>query len=76
MTDTSEPTQSINSCADCAYSEVVVQEGDVYSFLNPHGEEVLRAHQQTVLICRAFPPFVGQWPQVTQEDWCGRWEGK
>jgi hypothetical protein len=61
-----------NSCANCIYSELVYQEGDSYSFVNPNGDEVTRQYPQTVLICRAMPPIAGSWPQVVPEDWCGQ----
>lgn len=62
------------SCSNCIYSDLLVKKGDVYTFLNPLGDEVSRVHQQTVLLCRAMPPIAGTWPQVDSEDWCGQFE--
>lgn len=61
-------------CSNCVFGDVAVKEGDAYTFLNPYGEEVTRVHQQTVLLCRAMPPIVGQWPQVSPDDWCGHFD--
>lgn len=62
------------SCVNCIYADLLVKEGDTYSFINPHGDEVVRVHPQTVLLCRAMPPIVGQWPQVSKDDWCGQFD--
>lgn len=61
-------------CGNCIFGDIAVKEGDPYTFMNPHGEEVVRVHQQTVLLCRAMPPIAGQWPQVLPEDWCGHFQ--
>lgn len=58
-------------CANCIYSEVLVKSGDIFNFINPVGSEVQRSHEKTVLLCRARPPITGEWPQVSEEDWCG-----
>ncbi len=63
-------------CTNCAFCEVVVKEGDLFTFINPYGEEVNRKHENTVFICRANPPIGGDWPQVTEEDWCGKFQPK
>ena len=62
----------MSSCASCKFSEILVKEGDTYSFLNPLGEEVTRIHEANVLLCRAMPPIAGAWPQVSPDDWCGQ----
>jgi hypothetical protein len=59
------------SCEFCAFSELLVKEGDTFTFLNPNGDEVVRMHPCSVLQCRAMPPIAGTWPQVELEDWCG-----
>lgn len=59
-------------CIDCIYSETVVNEGDEYNFLNPNGDIVIRKHNTTVHVCRYNPPITGEWPQVTNEDWCSK----
>lgn len=59
------------TCEKCTYSELIVQGGEPYTFLDPFGDEVARIHQQTVLQCRAMPPLGGTWPQVAIDDWCG-----
>lgn len=64
------------TCEKCAHSELLVQEGDPYSFLDPNGDEIARLHQSTVLQCRAMPPLAGAWPQVSTDDWCGYFKEK
>lgn len=59
------------NCKNCVFFELVVKAGDLFSFINPHGDEVSRQHDRTVYICRANPPIGGDWPQVTEDDWCG-----
>lgn len=61
-------------CADCVYSEVIVKQGESYTFLFPDGTDGERQYSSTVLLCRAMPPIVGQWPQVTEDDWCGQFD--
>ena len=61
----------IKSCVSCVFAEVLVREGETYTFLDPFGDEVVRVHGQTVLQCKALPPVTGTWPQVSTEDWCG-----
>lgn len=63
-------------CTNCIFCELVVQEGELYSFINPMGDEVNRQYDRNVHICRANPPISGDWPQVTDSDWCGRFEKK
>lgn len=63
-------------CGNCVFGDIAVKEGDSYSFLNPYGEEVTRVHPQTVLLCRAMPPIVEQWPQVSIDDWCGHFQSE
>ena len=62
------------SCRNCVYSQLLVEAGDLYIILNPHGDEVQRQYENTVMICRESPPISGTWPQVTAEDWRGRFE--
>lgn len=64
----------IKNCINCLHSELVVEEGDSYKFLDPYGDEVARVHQQTILLCRAMPPITGSWPHVAVDDWCGYFE--
>ena len=45
--------------------------GDDYTFLNPHGDTVVRKYDRSVFICRYNPPLTGEWPQVSEDDWCG-----
>lgn len=61
-------------CPECIFCEVVVKEGDQFTFINPHGESVHRNHDRTVYICRANPPITGDWPQVSENDWCGQFQ--
>lgn len=75
MTEQSKPTQSIK-CTQCVFCDIAVNEGDEYSFLGPWGDEVTRVHEATVYVCRFWPPIAGQWPQVSDDDWCGQYEGK
>lgn len=63
-------------CTNCVFCELVVSEGELYTFINPLGDQVSRQHDRTVYICRANPPIGGDWPQVTENDWCGRFEKK
>ena len=58
-------------CTNCVFCDLIVKEGDLFSFLNPHGDEVNRQHERNVYICRASPPIAGDWPQVSEDDWCG-----
>jgi hypothetical protein len=58
-------------CINCAFSEIVVKEGDLFTVLDPHGIEVNKKYDQSVYICRAGPPIAGDWPHVTEDDWCG-----
>lgn len=62
------------SCLNCIYSDVVAKAGELYTFLNPHGTDITRKYDNTIILCRAEPPISGSWPQVTEEDWCGRFE--
>ena len=62
------------SCADCKYSTYIVKEGEKYEFTNAFGDSSTRVHQQSVLLCRAMPPIIGQWPTVLETDWCGYFE--
>lgn len=64
----------MSNCTSCRFSELLVNKGDSYSYLNPVGEEVIRIHEVPILQCRAMPPIAGTWPQVTAEDWCGQGE--
>ena len=41
-------------CPDCIFCEVLVKEGDNYTFLNAYGDEQYRKHDRTVYICRAY----------------------
>lgn len=59
-------------CADCKFSEILVNSGQEYTILNPLGTEVTRVHADTILICRAMPPLGGSFPNVTEDDWCGQ----
>jgi len=59
------------TCERCTFSQILINKGENYSFLDPNGEEVVRTHQQTILECRAMPPLAGSWPHVSTEDWCG-----
>lgn len=67
MTEQSTFTQ----CTNCIYSEKIVNMGDDYTFLNPHGDTVVRKYDRSVFICRYNPPLTGEWPQVSEDDWCG-----
>ena len=58
-------------CKNCLFFETVVQAGELFTFINPHGDEVNREHSSNIHICRANPPIGGDWPQVTEDDWCG-----
>ena len=62
------------SCADCKYSIYIVKEGQEYNFTNPLGDTSTRVHKQSVLLCRAMPPLIGEWPTVLESDWCGYFE--
>lgn len=62
------------SCEKCVFCELVVREGDLFSFINPLGEEVSRKHESNILICRFNPPITGDWPQVSADDWCGKFQ--
>lgn len=64
------------NCMNCAYGEVVVTSGDIFTLLNPIGEEVEKLHDKTVLICRQSPPIGGEWPEVFENDWCGKFHSK
>lgn len=61
-------------CPNCVFSDILVQEGDLFSFINPLGHEVTREHPSTVMICRYNPPIGGDWPTVTEEDYCGKFK--
>ena len=63
-------------CSNCGFCEIVVEKGDLYTFINPVGEDVSRTHDRTVRICRANPPIGGDWPQVSEDDWCGKFQPK
>jgi len=63
-------------CTNCVFCDLVVKEGDLFTFINPYGEEVNRNHESNVLICRANPPIVSDWPQVSVDDWCGKFQPK
>ena len=58
-------------CPDCTYCEVVVKEGDPYTYINAYGDELHRVHDSTLYICRSNPPITGRWPEVLEDDWCG-----
>lgn len=60
------------NCTKCVFCELVVKAGDLFTFINPVGEEVDRYHSNNVYICRANPPITGDWPQVSEKDWCGK----
>jgi len=61
-------------CADCTFSEQIVTSGEEYTFLNANGDAVVRKHEQSIYLCRFNPPIAGEWPQVSEEDWCGMGE--
>lgn len=61
------------SCYTCKYSQLIVNEGEEYVTLNPHGDEVLKVYNNTILICRYSPPING-WPEVLKDDWCSKFE--
>lgn len=63
-------------CILCKWSEVLAEEGDLYTMINPHGDEVQRKYESNIIICRESPPISGSWPQVSVEDWCGRFESR
>lgn len=58
-------------CKNCTFFEIVIEQGDLFTFFNPNGDEVNRKHERAVYICRANPPIGGDWPQVVEDDWCG-----
>lgn len=62
------------SCVNCVFCEQVVKDGDIFTILDPHGDEIERQHASDVFICRALPPITGSWPEVTTSDWCGKWK--
>lgn len=64
--------ESQPKCIDCIYCEVLAEQGDIYRMLNPHGDEVERQYENNILICRESPPISGSFPQVSAEDWCGK----
>jgi hypothetical protein len=64
------------SCINCVFGEVVVSSGEIFTLLNPIGEEVQKSHDKTVLICREGPPTGGEWPEVFENDWCGKFQPK
>ena len=59
------------NCTKCMFCEQVVKAGDMFTILDPYGQEVNRKHGHNLYICRANPPITGDWPQVTEDDWCG-----
>jgi len=61
-------------CTDCIFCDLILKEGDLFNFINPVGYEVSRTHDSNVYICRANPPIGGDWPQVTKNDWCGKFQ--
>jgi len=63
-----------HSCEKCTFCELVVNKGDSFTIFNPIGEEVHKVHQSNVLICRYHPPISGDWPQVSEDDWCGKFK--
>lgn len=63
-------------CINCIYCDKIVNEGDDYSFINPHGDIVVRKHAAPVYVCRYNPPLAGDWPQVSEDDWCGQGKPK
>lgn len=63
-------------CTNCLFCELVIKEGDLFTMLDPYGEEVNRSHDSSVYICRANPPIGGDWPQVSEDDWCGKFQPK
>lgn len=63
-------------CTNCVFCELVVEAGDLFTMLDPYGEEVERQHSSTVYVCRANPPITGDWPQVSDNDWCGKFQPK
>ena len=58
-------------CKDCEYSKVVASKGDPIPTRDPHGFDVERFVQETVLMCRYGPPING-WPVVAEDDWCSK----
>jgi hypothetical protein len=63
-------------CIDCKFCDLVVEAGTLFSFINPYGSEVEREHPSTIYICRANPPIAGSWPEVSEDDWCGKFQVK
>lgn len=63
-------------CSECIFCDVVVEAGEPFIMLDPHGIEVERVHQSTVYICRSNPPIGGSWPEVSENDWCGKFQVK
>lgn len=62
------------TCKDCKYSQLLAEEGEQYVLRNPVGDEITRAYESNILICRWFPPVSGQWPQVSDNDFCSKFE--
>lgn len=58
------------------FCDVVVEAGELFTMLDPHGDEVNRTHSSTIYICRANPPIAGSWPEVSEDDWCGKFQVK
>lgn len=58
-------------CKDCKYSEVVATKGDPIETRDPHGFDLVKYVEQTVLMCRFNPPLNG-WPLVNETDWCSK----
>jgi hypothetical protein len=63
-------------CENCVFFDLVVEAGELFKFINPRGDEVSRQHDSNVYICRASPPITGDWPQVSTDDWCGKFQPK
>jgi hypothetical protein len=64
------------NCTKCVFCELVVKAGDLFTVLDPYGMEVNKSHGNDVYICRALPPITGDWPEVTENDWCGKFQPK